>query len=141
MNDPIFNNLMKHTCDIEQTAVTASSDETYGHVVIQKSVRVKVRVQIPCRLTSLSVQEMERRGLAPTMSGSYGLHIHYRNLPDGLSMTEGSATFMVTNVRNRDGSLYDSGPFDITSIMDAAGESHHAKLQLTRVTSAVTEGA
>jgi hypothetical protein len=138
VNDPIFNNLMKHRCDIAKASTLPASDETYGHVVVERSVYTAVKEQIPCRLMSMSVQEMERRGLSPTMSGSYALYIHYESLPPGLSMTAGASSFVIQNITNRDGTLYDDGPFDITSIIDASGESHHAKLLVSRISNAVS---
>lgn len=141
MSDPIFNNLMKHTCDIERAITLPANDDTYGHVTVQRSQTVKAKTGIACRLMSINVQEMERKGLSPTVSGEYALYIRYTDLPPGLSMREGLASFTVTNIRHRDGREYDAGPFDIKSVADAAGESHHAKLMLGRLTSGIASKA
>ena len=137
MSDPIFNNLMIHRCDLDYATVTAADEATYGHAVPSFASVDKKATQIPCRLMVLSVQETMRMGLAPTMVGQYALYLPYAALPPGLSMVEGSATFQVSNINKRNGSVYDPGPFTITSVIDASGENHHIKVLLTRISDAI----
>lgn len=134
MTQQILRNLLIHTCTISQAQRSDGSAGTYGHDDTDYEEPEAVAEKVPCLLQALSVQELSRLGMDATLRGVYSLFVLPIDMPDSLTMSAGAADHQISDVRAKRGNkLIDAGPFNITSVIDEAGQGHHYRLTLLRV--------
>jgi hypothetical protein len=134
MTQSVFRSLLIHRCDIEQATRGTASGDSYGHEEPSYGPPETVAYSVPCLLQPLSITELTRLGMTATVQGIYALYLAAPSLPSTLSMTVGLNEHQIVNVRRYQGGvLIDPGPFDITSVSDEAGQGHHYRLLLQRV--------
>ena len=61
------------------------------------------------------------------------LYIPKHLMPEGVKSYSAASKYQVTSVYRKHGSIVDTGPFDIESVEEQAGQNHHWRLSLKRV--------
>jgi hypothetical protein len=130
----ILRHLLIHTCDITQATHTSGSSGSYGHDDEDYTTSEEIAGNVPCLLQAMSVREMVQLGFSGTIVGMYSLYMLPDRMPESLSMSQGSTDHQISNIRTKRGNkLVDAGPFNIQSVIDEAGQGHHFRLMLQRV--------
>ena len=130
----VFRSLLIHRCDIERATRGTATGDTYGHEEPSYGPPETIAEDVPCLLQPLTITELARMGLMATVQGIYALYLTEVSLPSTLTMTAGLNEHQIVNIRRKRGDqLVDAGPFDITSVADEAGQGHHYRLLLQRV--------
>lgn len=134
MIDPVLMSLFIHTCDIEQMTQVDGGDDFYGHTE-QSWASVPLKQGVMCRFGPLSSEERIQLGMSGVATGTYQLWVLPEKLPPELQTDTGSATHRISNVRHKNGTLVEDGPFDITGVINPSGLHHHFKIMISRVSS------
>jgi len=133
MSDPVFNNLMVHTCTITQAGISTQTAAAYGHKKRDYTTTpAATYTGVRCRLRSLTMDEEVQIGRDEVSVQDFYLYVASSQLPTSVKDDGANATHQVSDVRTLAGTLVKAGPFDIQSIREIAGVSHHYVLQLRK---------
>jgi len=135
MVDLALRSLLIHKCTIIEAGVT---DAGYGHGSAPDWANpVNTYSNIPFRLMPRDGDVRFRIELQGKTAGTliaYWLgFLSYDDAPSGLLEKNASLKFRVQDVVDSNGSVVDTGPFDIKGINLSSGLKHHIELTLKRV--------
>lgn len=131
--DPVFLDLMRHYCDIEEMARATSTAGSYGHRTVSRDAVAHTHADIRCRLRQLTSEEREDTARAGEVVADYILYIPFGYMPEKMREPKKATSFRVSNIRTLAGLPEDAGPFDIQSIKLMAGEHHHYQVRLRKI--------
>lgn len=131
--DPVFMDLMIHTCTIVWANEATGTGGSYGHRVKDYTTMPRATYTgVRCRLRSLNNQEIVAIGRDEETIQDMMLYIPDALMPESLKEDTASARHEVSNVQTLQGELVKAGPFDVQSIRQIAGEQHHYLIQLRK---------
>jgi hypothetical protein len=133
-DDPDFMELMAHTCTIVRAGEAVASAGSYGHQRKDYDVAPTATYSdIPCRMRSLSAEEIATIGRDSEVVQDWYMDIPARYIPESMKDDTAAARHQVMNVRDAEtGEMYKAGPYDVQSVRDMAGQRHHSLLQLRK---------
>lgn len=132
--------LHQHTCTVQRARLAASSSPYHPGQSTLDFATPAAQTSVACRLQrldSVTITKLIGAGKAGTTVATDYLYMAYTDAPTTLydqdSAPGPEALHRIVNVLRADGTVLDTGPFEVMRIVDMAGAADVLKLELKRV--------